>query len=293
MEICFEVTSDPAELRELLDVSSVSIADFLDDTIAAISERMEAEREELSRGTIAERRATVALLLEGAPIGRARAEARLGYGLAGPHTAAILWSGPGTGTDELEAAAEAVRRTSGAQRRLTVVASAASLWIWLPVGRTPAGDALVAALTPHPQVRMALGRPGADLDGFRRSHLDAATTQQMLARLGSAQQMARYEDVHLVALATRDPAAADEFLQDTLGGLLTAEAEVRDTVLTWVREQCTTSRAAERLYTHRNTVLRRLARADELLPRPLVENLVSVAAALEILRWRGGRSADR
>jgi hypothetical protein len=34
-------------------------------------------------------------------------------------------------------------------------------------------------------------------------------------------------------------------------------------------------------------VLRRLARADELLPRPLAENVLGVAAALEVLRWRG------
>jgi DNA-binding PucR family transcriptional regulator len=58
-------------------------------------------------------------------------------------------------------------------------------------------------------------------------------------------------------------------------------------VLTYVRELGSTSRTAQRLYTHRNTVLRRLARADELLPRPLAENAVAVAAALEVLRWRG------
>src|SRR3712207_9247766 len=29
MEICFELTSDPAELRELLDVSALSIATFI------------------------------------------------------------------------------------------------------------------------------------------------------------------------------------------------------------------------------------------------------------------------
>jgi hypothetical protein len=28
-------------------------------------------------------------------------------------------------------------------------------------------------------------------------------------------------------------------------------------------------------------------RADELLPRPLADNAVAVAAALEVLRWRG------
>ncbi len=58
-------------------------------------------------------------------------------------------------------------------------------------------------------------------------------------------------------------------------------------MLTYVRELGSTSRTAQRLYTHRNTVLRRLARADELLPRPLAENAVAVAAALEVLRWRG------
>ncbi|WP_327010324.1 hypothetical protein OHA72_25560 [Dactylosporangium sp. NBC_01737] len=90
MEICFDLTSDPVLLRELLDASALSIATFIDDTVAAVSQRMEAERAELTRGASAERRAAVTLLLEGAPIGRARAEAQLGYGLAGPHTAAIV-----------------------------------------------------------------------------------------------------------------------------------------------------------------------------------------------------------
>ena len=96
MEICFELTDDPAQLRELLDVSALSIATFIDDTVAAVSERMRAERDELTRGAHAERRATVTLLLEGAPISRARAEAQLGYGLTGPHTAAIVWSRSGS-----------------------------------------------------------------------------------------------------------------------------------------------------------------------------------------------------
>jgi DNA-binding PucR family transcriptional regulator len=54
-----------------------------------------------------------------------------------------------------------------------------------------------------------------------------------------------------------------------------------------VEEQCNASRAATRLYTHRNTLLRRLARADELLPHPLAECSVNVAVALNVLRWRG------
>jgi DNA-binding PucR family transcriptional regulator len=64
--------------------------------------------------------------------------------------------------------------------------------------------------------------------------------------------------------------------------------EVRTAVLAFVNEQCNASRAATRLYTHRNTLLRRLTRAEQLLPRPLEENSVNVAVALDVLRWRGG-----
>ncbi|MEX5721683.1 PucR family transcriptional regulator [Geodermatophilus maliterrae] len=288
MEICFELTTDPGELRELLDVSALSITTFVDDTVAAVSERMLAERAELTRGAHADRRAAVTLLLEGAPLGRARAEAQLGYGLAGPHTAVIVWSGSGSAAPEqLEAAAEAAVRAGGAPHRLTVVASAAALWVWLPVGTAPRTAALAAELASAPDVRVAVGRPGRGVEGFRRSHLDAATTQRMLARLTSPQQVARYEDVQLVALLTSEPTAVDEFLADTLGGLLTADADTRGTVLTYVRELGNASRTAARLYTHRNTVLRRLARADELLPRPLADDVLGVAAALEVLRWRG------
>src|ERR1700687_5875396 len=67
MEIVFELTSDPQELRELLDISSRSITSFIDATVAGVSAQMQAEREELTRGTHAERRETVALILDGAP----------------------------------------------------------------------------------------------------------------------------------------------------------------------------------------------------------------------------------
>lgn len=317
MEICFQLTSDPVELRELLEASSRSISTFIDDTIAAISARMDAERADLTGGTHAQRRATIALLLEGAPITPARAEAQLGYRFAGRHTALIVWSGSShdATSDDLESAAEAVMKAAGAERRLTVVASAAALWLWLPVA-APTTAQLVPVVARHPRVRVAVGRTGTELEGFRRSHLDAGVAQQMLADQMltghtsshvsphvsphiSHRQVASFSDVQLVALLTRDATRAEEFVGDTLGALGAGEqteagaagtAELRDVVLAYIREQCNASRAAERLYTHRNTVLRRLARADELLPRPLADNVVHVGAALELLAWRNGRA---
>ena len=92
MEIAFELTSDPAELHELLDVCSRSISAFIDGTLAGIAAQIDQELDDLTRGTHAERRETVALILDGAPIARKRAEARLGYALTGPHIAAVIWS---------------------------------------------------------------------------------------------------------------------------------------------------------------------------------------------------------
>ncbi|BCY08515.1 CdaR family transcriptional regulator [Actinoplanes sp. L3-i22] len=287
MEICFDLGATPGELRALLDVSLLSISAFIEDTIAAVSARMEVEHAELTRGAHAERRAAVTLLLEGAPISRARAEAQLGYRLTGPHTAAIVWTT--SASAPLEAAAETLTRIAGATRRLTVLAGPTALWLWLPatLTRTPAADGI------DPEVRVAIGRPGSDIAGFRGSHLDALATQRMLTRLTSAQRIAHYRDIQLAALLTADPAQSEEFLAETLGELLHADAETRETVAVYVGEQCNTLRTAERLFTHRNTVVRRLARADRLLPRPLAENLLAVAAALEILRWRGESTPAR
>ena len=62
-------------------------------------------------------------------------------------------------------------------------------------------------------------------------------------------------------------------------------------VRTFVNEQCNASRAAARLYAHRNALLRQLSRADQLLPQPLSDNSVNVAVALDVLNWRGGGNA--
>lgn len=285
MRLCFELTDDAAELRDLLSVTWASMSTYVDDTIDAITIRMASERDQLTTGTNADRLAAVSLILEGAPIARARAEQQLGYRLTGPHTAAVIWTS-GDASD-LDAAAHALARHAGTPRPLTVVASASALWLWLPGTVVVNSGDLAHDLADHPDVRVTIGRPGADLDGFRRSHLDAGTAQRLLTRLRSRRRVARYDDIALISLVTSDTGKADEFVRDTLGELLTADQDTRDTVAAYVVEQFNTSRTAERLYTHRNTVIRRLTRADELLPRPLAENPTGVAVALDVLRWLG------
>src|SRR3954453_3137558 len=92
MGMAFSLTSDPAELGELLDVTAQSIFGFVDETLAGIGRQIAQERELLTRGTHAERLEVVTLILEGAPIGADRAAARLQYALDRTHTAAVVFS---------------------------------------------------------------------------------------------------------------------------------------------------------------------------------------------------------
>jgi DNA-binding PucR family transcriptional regulator len=289
MEIAFELTSDPAVLHELLDACSRSISAFIDATLAGIAAQIEVERDELTRGTHAERRETITLILDGAPIPRRRAEERLGYALTGAHTAAVIWSDdPDGDLAALDRAAEAFGQAAGGVRPLSVLASTATRWVWAP-GSTVDTEALTQSIGDMRDVRVAIGSTGDGVEAFRRSHFDALTTQQMMARLHSPQQIATFTDIQLVALLTADADRAGAFVKHTLGDLESADTELQDTVRVFVNEQCNASRAAARLYLHRNTLLRRLARADELLPRPLTQSSVNVAVALDVLRWNGNR----
>ncbi|WP_208085440.1 PucR family transcriptional regulator [Brevibacterium atlanticum] len=286
MPICFDLPHEPSELRELLEVSWLSMTTFIDDTVTAVAAHMETERADLAQDAQVERRAMVTLLLEGAPVTSDRAEAALGYPVRHWNTAAVVWSDRSSPPGSLEAVIESLMRLAGASRRLTIATGASAMWIWLPVAEAPSASQLSDVLRDSENVRVAFGRPGMGVDGFRRSHLDAIATQRMLARLDSPQRAARYSDVQLAAMLASDPTGVEEFLRDNLGGLMDADSEIQRTVEVFVREQCNVTRTAEHMYTHRNTVIRRLNHADEMLPQPLAVNIVSVAAALDVLRWR-------
>lgn len=291
MQVAFALTSNLGELRELLDVSARSIASFIDATITAVYHQLQIERDEFTRGTHAEHYEIVALILDGAPITRQHAENRLGYPLAQSHTAAVIWGDESTtNLSDLDRAVDAFPTEVDGRRPLSVPASAATRWVWLPGPDAPDLTGLTAAVSQLPGVRIAVGPTAAGIEGFRRSHFDAISTQRMVLRLGSTQQVVRFTDVELVALITADPERADRFIKHTLGDFESADVELQRTALTFVHQQCNASRASAQLFIHRNTLLHRLGRVDELLPQPLGSASVNVAVALEALRWRGAAS---
>ena len=288
MRTAFSLSSDPAVLRQALEAGSRSVAGFVEDMVAALSGQLRRERAELARSSHARRFEVVSLLLDNAPITAGRASTRLGYDLRRRHTAAVLWTDPGRPDQAaLAQAAEALGPATGARQVLSVIASSSSMWAWLAAAAdTGVGAITAATATHHPAVRVAVGPAGAGIDGFRRSHFDAVATQRLMSRRPDL-RVARFTDVQLVTLALQDEQRAREFVARTLGTLAGADRELRDTLCVYIGEQFSAARAARALYTHRNTVLNRLQRAERLLPLPLAGHGLEVGVALEIAQWLG------
>ncbi|MEX7469504.1 PucR family transcriptional regulator [Mycobacterium adipatum] len=285
VNMAFAVTQEPEELRELLDTATWSIGDYVENTITSVMEMMRAERAAILRDSQPELRETVALVLDGAPITRQRAEERLGYRLDQMHTAVVIWSTePDTDVRSVDGVSERLGRAR-TSRPLTVMPGESMKWVWLPGADEIDPEQLRKVVDRYGSVRVAVGSPAAGVEGFRRSHLEAVAAQRMVARLDSAQRVVFFEEVQLVALMTSDLEGAEQFVRQVLGDLAHASSEIRETVLAFVEENGSVQRVAARLYAHRNTVVRRMTRAQDLLPRSLAQNRVQVAAALQVLQW--------
>ena len=287
MRTAFALSADPAVLRQALAAGSASVAGFVEDMVAALSEQLRRERADLARSSHARRFEVVSLILDSAPITTGRAGAQLGYDLRRRHTAAVLWTDPRRPDQAaLAAAAEALGPVTRARQVLTVIASSSSVWAWLAAAADTGAAAITAATAAHPAVRVAVGPSGTGADGFRRSHFDAVATQRLMSRRPDL-RVARFADVQLVALALADEQGAREFVARTLGTLADADPDLRDTLCVYIGEQFSAARAARALYTHRNTVLNRLQRAERLLPLPLAGHGLEIGVALEIAQWLG------
>jgi len=137
MRTAFALSQDPAVLRQALEAGSRSVAGFVDDMVAALSEQLRRERADLARGSPARRFEVVSLILDSAPITAGRASTRLGYDLRGRHTAAVLWTDPRRPDQAaLAAAAAALGPATRARQVLTVIASSSSV---ISCGCDPSG----------------------------------------------------------------------------------------------------------------------------------------------------------
>jgi len=89
--------------------------------------------------------------------------------------------------------------------------------MWLKTSQSKANKS-ARCWRKHPSCASRLGKARRVIDGFRSSHEQALTAHQMMVRLQSRQQIAFFEDIHMVALLTQKPDRTDEFIKGNARG---------------------------------------------------------------------------
>jgi hypothetical protein len=261
---------------------------YLDATTDAAVRAFESERERWVTGALARRAEVVRELIDGGWVDGDEASMVLGHELRRHHTALVVWrpgpNGAGAEARRLEARVAEIATALGAGRALTLPAGTHSLWAWIGTAEPPARDAL-GALDAGGDCLVAVGRPGFGADGFRRSHREAVRAQRVAMRCPRPARVTRFEDVELLSLVSGDDEAMIALVRRELGPLAAddpATARLRSTLAAVQVAGGGSAAAAEALGVHRNTVLYRLRRIDELLGRPAAERRLELEVALRL-----------
>jgi DNA-binding PucR family transcriptional regulator len=302
MEHLAAQVEDRRLLLEAIELSSERMFAYVDAVVDEQVHLWESERERWAGRQVAHRAEAVRRVLSGEPLRLEESVLSIGYSLERELVAGILWE-PGERDVEdgspsgLERTADAIAHSVGIERTLIVPAGAASLWAWFAIDRSKLDrqlglDALAQTAERHLREGqgIALGLPGTGIDGFRSSHRQALRARR-LAELSPAQAgVIRFDEVEMLCVMNDDPELLEGFVERKLGALAADENTVgrlRETVLVWLREGGNARRTAERLHTHRNTVLYRVQRAEQILGRPLGEDRLGLELALMIVQRIG------
>ncbi len=286
MRTMFRLTSDPRLLEELLHISSRLISSYFDSSMRNLARIIDDERSLMEKATHVDRRYVLTRLLDGRTTDVALARRQLNYDIGMFHQAGIIWSlAPDAQLRQLEEMALAASKRQSEREPLIVLAGPATLWFWFHASSPLLPSRLDDLARQHPGIQLALGSTGKGLDGFRRSHLEALTTQRVMSSVAGDARIASFDQVHLVSLINQESSAASYFINSTLGRLCKEPAELQRSLYVFLAEGCNLTKAAAVLGTHRNTLLRRLERAESLLPFGLDEHRIQVGAALHALLW--------
>lgn len=274
---------DRDRLVTALSATAGFLFHYIDVISGLVSTEYLAERERRQRRAAVVRADLVRAVLAGEAIERTATEQALGHQFGPRQVAFLCWSDDDPAT--LERAAAAVTSAFGAGRSLVVPDGAHALAGWLNASRDVDPDDLARRVAEaSPDVRFALGGPGAGIAGFRRSH-DEAQRARRIAQLleAGAAPVTAYRDVALVDLLSRDLDAARSFVHAELGDLAADDAATRrdrETLLAVLSPHGGPGVAAHRLGVHRNTVLQRVRRAEALRGVPTGTRSTELLAAL-------------
>ena len=280
-EAWFEMVEDhgleAARRRDLLERGSRFFFDYANRLTRFVVAEYDGERESLLRQTEQRRMFLVREVLAGRDAG---ADA-LGYDLSYHHLGVIAWGD--APDDAIRDLARRLRRTP-----LVVGAHEGESWGWLGGVRPLASESRVRLDEPRlaDGTRLALGDEGQGVHGFRRTHLQAAVARRAADRRDD--QVIRYEDVALEALAGTDRDAARAFVTRELHGLEGTDRRserLRQTLAGYFRCGQNAAAAAAALGVHQQTVGHRLRTIEERLGRPVGDRRAELEVALRLREY--------
>ena len=296
MEALAERLPSAPQLIAALEQSSARIFGRADFLVAQVTSHVERERKRWVGSARARRGRLIQGLLAGDEATAPEASRARGYDLERWLLAAALWDTESRGEnhERLEEQAAVAARAAGAPRALTFAPGEGSVWAWIGTREEPDLDAVAAALEASLRAGegIALGMPAQGLEGFRQSHGDALHARRV-AELGAARGVIRYDAVETVSLISCDLDRLPRFVRRTLGDLAALDeptARLRETLLAWLAEGGNARRAGERMHAHKNTVLYRLQRAQQIRGRPLAEDRGALELALTAMERLGERA---
>jgi sugar diacid utilization regulator len=230
-------------------------------------------------------------VLEGAVTDLLAAERMLGYRLANHHVGVVVWFEDSLARPaEMLAADRCLRALPGVRDALVVPKDECTLRCWLNVFDYTTVDGWVEIVRePERPWKVAFGEPGAGLEGFRLSHLQALVAAAVLAAARpEAGSVARYQDVSTIGFMLDQPVEARAWVKEILGDLARPGAQrerLRHTLHIFFEEGEDAVATSRRLFVHRNTVNYRLDQARERLPRGFARERLEVALALKYCEW--------
>ena len=262
---------------------------YVDAVCVDLTEAYVGERSRWVRGTAATRAEMVHALLDGELVPAAKASAALGYDVAARHIGFIVWTEPDApdpgSAGALEGVAASVARTLCGGACMLVPVGNWTVWGWVTLAGAGDGSGSERLALPS-GVRAALGDPAEGLAGFVRTHQDAMQARRVATLLGRRSGgTVHHRNVALLALLSADPLVATRFVETELGALAADDddmARLRATLHVYFEENASPARASRRLSIHKNTVVYRVAKAEEILGYELADRRPELEAALRL-----------
>jgi DNA-binding PucR family transcriptional regulator len=288
-----DAVEDPVERLNAVRLSADLFFAAMSASLHVTVDAYAAEREVWLQGQTFRVRQTVeSILASGTEIDAAHLSRVLGYDLSLWHVAAIVWLDESKLVEPRQAllneAAAALATALGAFRPLRVRVDELTSWLWLPFLQEP-------AFPPSPLPRfdaatqVVIGQPAKGAAGFGVSHHQARAAYALALRADLRGQVVMFSQAEIASLIDADLARRTNFVERHLGGLAHGDGaaeNMREALRAYARTGSIQS-AAGQLHMHRNTFARLLKSAERERGRPIGDERLPIALALELLELYG------